>query len=108
MPFCLWETNANPETFQILVYSNKKGFSQNEDMINDLYGLLNNELETKKRMDIWFLGVHLNSFSGSDGTLSGGASIWLNEDARCCPSFIADVFYNPFTGAWSYELKKNE
>ena len=108
VPFCLWETNANPETFQVLVYSDKKGFSQNEDMINDLYGLLINELETKKRMDIWFLGVNLNSFSGSDGTLSGRASIWLNEDARCCPSFSADIIYNPFTGVWSYDLKNNE
>jgi hypothetical protein len=107
-PFCFSETNASPEIFQVLIYSDKKGYLKKEDMVNDLYGLLNNELETKKRMDIWFLGVNLNSFNGSDGTLSGGASIWLNDDARCCPSFSADIFYNPFTGAWSYNLKKNE
>lgn len=107
-PFCFSETNASPEKFQVLVYSDKKGYLQKVDMVNDLYGLLNNELETKKGMDVWFLGVYLNSFSGSDGTLSAGASIWLNDDARCCPSFRADIFYNPFTGVWSYDLKNNE
>lgn len=104
-PFCFSTTNANPEIFQVLFYSDNKGYLQKVDMANDLYALLNNELEAKKRMDVWFLGLNLYSFSGSDGTLSGGASIWLNDDARCCPSFIADIFYNPFTRVWSYDLK---
>lgn len=80
-PIC-FSTNASPEIFQVLFYSDNKGYLQKVGMANDLYALLNNELKAKKRMDVWFLGVNLYSFSSSDGTLSGGASIWLNDDAR--------------------------
>ena len=89
----------------------KEEFLKNESLSSDLVKLLLNKLQAKERLDVGGIDVDFRSFgSYSDGTLIGEAIIWLNEpyDPPRFPSLKAEIIYNPFTGAWSHDLKRIE
>lgn len=107
-PWCSYTTAWEIST-SVLFYSNGEDFLKNESLSSDLGKLLLNKLQANERLDVGGIDVNFSSFgSYSDGTLIGQAIIWLNEpyDPPRFPSHTADIIYNPFTGAWSYELKK--
>jgi hypothetical protein len=109
VPWCAF-TTAFQRSYGILIYSKENEYLKldNESLSKDVYDKLYNELKTKNRLKFHNLLIWgFTSFSGPDGSVSGSATIWLDDDPHCCASFSADIIYNPFTGQWSYELKKN-
>jgi hypothetical protein len=109
VPWCAF-TTAFQQSFGILIYSKENEYLRldNERLSKDVYDKLYNELKTKNLIKFHNLLVSgFSAFSGSDGSMSGSAIIWLHDDPHCCASFSVDIIYNPFTGEWSYELKKN-
>ena len=108
LPWCSF-TTAWEMSNSILFYSKGEEFLKNESLSSDIGKLLLNKLQAKERLDVGGIEVDFSSFgSYSDGTLIGEAIIWLNEpyDPPRFPSLKAEIIYNPFTGAWSYDLKK--
>ncbi|WP_018676079.1 hypothetical protein [Riemerella columbina] len=89
----------------VLIFSNNGEYYHDVKLTDRIENKIINQLADKNIYSVTNLLTFCDTF---DKTINGNVTIWVEEDAHCCPSYSGSFKYDPNTQELKLEVSKSQ